>query len=111
MELKALYTATGLPVLQNKTYSSREEALSCPTGDVILAQSPETGLISNIAFDPAIVVYDQIIKTSRGVLHDFKPISMKSKASSAGISKARHSSMWAAEKADFSGNSDHTASQ
>jgi hypothetical protein len=59
MELRALYTATGLPVLQNKTFGSREEALACPTGDVILAQNPETGLVSNIAFDPTIVVYDQ----------------------------------------------------
>ena len=59
MQPKALYRAAGLPVLQNKTYGSRDEALNCPTGDVILAQSPETGLISNIAFDSASVVYDQ----------------------------------------------------
>ena len=66
MELKALYTATGLPVLQNKTYSSSEEALGCPTGDVILAQNPQTGLVSNIAFDPAIVVYDQNYQNEQG---------------------------------------------
>ncbi len=54
---KVLYRAEGLPVFQNRMFSSRDEAIACQRGDVVLAQSPRTGLISNIAFEPELVQY------------------------------------------------------
>jgi hypothetical protein len=53
-----LYRAERLPVLQNRIFHSEEEARNCATGDVELAQDPGTGLISNRAFRPELMVYD-----------------------------------------------------
>jgi SAM-dependent methyltransferase len=54
----ALYVARQLPVLQNRVFCSEVEARACATGDVVLAQDPETGLISNVTFEPSLVEYD-----------------------------------------------------
>jgi hypothetical protein len=54
----SIYSAAELPVLQNTTYSSAEEARSCPTGQVELCRDPHTGIVTNIAFDPSKIVYD-----------------------------------------------------
>lgn len=48
-----------LPVLQNKVYSTMEEAKNAVTGDVVLVQDVGSGLIYNSAFDPALLQYDQ----------------------------------------------------
>ncbi len=53
-----LYRVEGLPVLQNRVYSSAEEARTSPKGDVELVQDTETGLIRNRAFDPSLITYD-----------------------------------------------------
>jgi len=52
-----LYSASGLPVFQNCTYATQTEARGCPTGDMTLVQSQDTGLIYNETFDPALVTY------------------------------------------------------
>jgi hypothetical protein len=53
-----LLKAYGMPVFQNRMYDTVEEALSCPTGDILLVQNLLTGLIYNSKFDPSLVVYD-----------------------------------------------------
>jgi SAM-dependent methyltransferase len=53
-----LHRCEGLPVFQNRVYPTPEEARACATGDVLLAQNLETGLIANLAFNPDLIVYD-----------------------------------------------------
>jgi hypothetical protein len=48
----------GLPMLQNRVYATRDEALRTPVGDVVLVQDDATGLVRNAAFDPSRLVYD-----------------------------------------------------
>jgi SAM-dependent methyltransferase len=54
-----LFRAEGLPVLQNRVYDRREDALAATRGDVVLVQDAATGLVHNRAFDPALIVYDR----------------------------------------------------
>lgn len=58
MNINELFRAEDIPVFQNKMFRSRFEALHCPTGDVVLAQDMETGLVRNVAFDSSLVDYD-----------------------------------------------------
>jgi hypothetical protein len=58
MKHREIFRIESLPVLQNKTYRTREEAIACPTGDMVLVQDHETGLVFNAAFDPASLIYD-----------------------------------------------------
>jgi SAM-dependent methyltransferase len=58
VEEKYLYQQLGLPVFQNKIYSSPESAVRAVTGDVALVQSPESGLVGNALFQPALLDYD-----------------------------------------------------
>lgn len=55
---REIYRATGLPLLQNRAFSSADEARACAKGDVVLVQDLETGLIFNEAFDPSMINYD-----------------------------------------------------
>ena len=55
---RELFRAEGLPVLQNRAFASVTEAKAAPTGDVVLVQSKQTGLVFNAAFDPALLRYD-----------------------------------------------------
>lgn len=57
-KLLELYWCEGLPVFQNRVYPTPTEARACATGEVRLAQNLETGLISNIAFNPDLISYD-----------------------------------------------------
>jgi hypothetical protein len=52
------YRTGQLPLFNNRMYHSEEAARQCATGDVILAQDPITGLVSNHAFEPDRIVYD-----------------------------------------------------
>jgi hypothetical protein len=54
-----LFRAERLPVLQNRTFATRSEALASSTGDVSLVQNHHTGLICNQAFDASRAVYDE----------------------------------------------------
>ncbi len=49
----------GLPVLQNRTFASAVEARASRTGDVVLVQDEDTGLIFNSAFDASLLRYDR----------------------------------------------------
>lgn len=54
-----LYRSDNLPVLQNRVFDSYVDAIHCQTGDVVLVQDSESGLIYNQAFDPNLICYDE----------------------------------------------------
>lgn len=56
--MRELFRAERLPVLQNRTYETAAAAQASPTGDVVLVQDPQTGLVFNAAFDPSKLSYD-----------------------------------------------------
>jgi len=59
MTYRTLYECEGLPVLQNKTFATRDEAVQSGRGDMKLVQDEETGLIYNNAFNSEKLVYDE----------------------------------------------------
>lgn len=61
-----------LPVLQNRVYSSRDDAASCVKGDVDLAQDPATGIVCNRSFDPSLLVYDEHYQNEQAVSQVFQ---------------------------------------
>jgi SAM-dependent methyltransferase len=69
---RELFRAEGLPVLQNRVYASAEEAVSSPTGDVVLVQDLQTGLVFNSAFDADLLVYDQDYQNEQALSPVFK---------------------------------------
>jgi SAM-dependent methyltransferase len=71
-DVKQLYRLPCVPVLQNRLYDTRDEALECPTGDVSLVQNLTTGLIYNEAFRPELVVYDSSYQNEQGVSRAFQ---------------------------------------
>jgi hypothetical protein len=54
-----IYRQLQLPLLQNRVYDTRAEALAAPLGDVELVQCAATGLVHNRLFDPSALAYDQ----------------------------------------------------
>jgi hypothetical protein len=53
-------------------FETREEALACPTGDVILAQDASSGLVANIAYDPHLLRYDESYQNEQGISQQFR---------------------------------------
>lgn len=53
-----LYRATGLPVLQNRTFATAEQARTSGHADIVLVQDADSGLIFNQAFDADKLSYD-----------------------------------------------------
>lgn len=66
MTQRIIFEISGLPVLQNRVYNTPEEAIDCPTGDVLLVQDQESGIIFNAAFQPEKVVYDKNYQNEQG---------------------------------------------
>jgi len=64
---KYLYTQTGFPVFQNKTYTTRGEATTSPTGDINLHQDPRTGIVENASFNPDLINYDGDYQNEQGL--------------------------------------------
>ena len=54
----SVYRQNQFPVLQNRVYSSVEEARNCILGDIDIIQDLDTGLIFNAAFKSDLIVYD-----------------------------------------------------
>src|SRR5690606_32715799 len=65
-EHRELYKVSGLPIFQNRMYSSREEARTCAKGDMVLAENLATGLVSNLAFRPRLMEYDSKYQNEQG---------------------------------------------
>jgi len=59
MTQRELFRTEGLPVLQNRVFATSAEARASATGDVVLVQDLDTGLIFNAAFDSGKLEYDQ----------------------------------------------------
>ncbi len=72
MKPREIFRAEGLPVLQNRVFATATEALASATGDVVLVQSMDTGLIFNAAFDPERLVYDQNYQNEQACSGVFK---------------------------------------
>lgn len=69
--LREVYRAEQLPVLQNRMFATAEAARACARGDVVLVQSPETGLVFNRAFRPELVEYDADYQNEQGLSSAF----------------------------------------
>lgn len=67
-----IYRANDLPVLQNRVYSNRDDAVSCATGDVALVQDPKSGLIYNRLFCQDKLVYDSDYDNEQSHSHSFQ---------------------------------------
>lgn len=61
-----------LPAQQNKVYRSRDDAINCPKGNVLLVQDPDTGLVYNAEFIPELIVYDESHQNEQGCSLFFK---------------------------------------
>lgn len=66
MSDRELLRLKDMPVYQNKMFDSAVAALDCPRGDVVIAQDAQTGLVSNIAFDPSKLDYDVTYQNEQG---------------------------------------------
>jgi hypothetical protein len=67
-----LYRVEQLPIFQNRMYDSVEEARACPRGTVRLVQDLATGLVSNAAFCPELMVYDDRYQNEQAVSPHFR---------------------------------------
>lgn len=67
-----LFRAERLPVLQNRTFAKRSEAVASPTGDVVLVQDQPTGLVCNQAFDSSKLVYDETYQNEQACSATFR---------------------------------------
>lgn len=56
---RVLYQVEGLPVLQNRVYDTKEEAMACLTGSIKLVQDAKTGIVYNADFHPKDMIYDE----------------------------------------------------
>ncbi|MGI5212318.1 methyltransferase domain-containing protein [Plantactinospora sp. CA-290183] len=54
----------GMPVLCGVHFASRAEALASPLGAMWLGHCPGCGYVRNLAFDPALLVYDTTMDTN-----------------------------------------------
>ena len=72
MSSRELFSAQGLPVLQNRVFATEAEARASAAGDVVLAQNLDTGLICNAAFDPDRLEYDQNYQNEQACSGVFK---------------------------------------
>jgi SAM-dependent methyltransferase len=72
MSVRELMRLENLPVYQNKMFDTAVAARTCPRGDVFLAQDEASGLVSNIAFDPSKLDYDESYQNEQGHSSAFK---------------------------------------
>ena len=56
--VKILYEQQSVPLIQNKVYRTREEAINAPCIDVVLAQSLDNGFVFSANFTDFIIDYD-----------------------------------------------------
>ena len=70
-DLREVYRAEQLPVLQNRMFATAEAARACARGDVVLVQSAATGLVFNRAFRPELVEYDADYQNEQGLSSAF----------------------------------------
>ena len=66
MSERELLLLENLPVYQNKMFGSAAAARNCPRGEVLLTQDRTSGLVSNVAFDPGKLDYDESYQNEQG---------------------------------------------
>jgi SAM-dependent methyltransferase len=71
-QTRPLYQQQALPILQNRMYDTRAEAVACPKGDVVLVEDLRTGFVSNAAFRPELVVYDAHYQNEQALSASFQ---------------------------------------
>jgi SAM-dependent methyltransferase len=64
---KLLYQVEQLPIFQNRMYGTREEARSCPKGDIYLVEDQRSGLVYNAAFRSELMTYDANYQNEQAV--------------------------------------------
>ena len=64
---RLLYERRDLPIFQNRMYSTVEEALASPRGDVRLVEDQRTGLIFNESFNSELMIYDTAYQNEQAV--------------------------------------------
>lgn len=69
---KILYQGKNFPVFQNHMYQSREDAINCPKGDLIVVEDSITGLIYNQAFNQELLKYDEHYQNEQALSPAFK---------------------------------------
>lgn len=69
---REIYRAEQLPVFQNRMFASAQAGRECTRGDVVLAQSLETGLVFNRAFQPELMQYDADYQNEQGLSTAFQ---------------------------------------
>ena len=69
---QSVYRQNQFPVLQNRVYSSAEEARNCVLGDIDIVQDLDSGLIFNAAFKSDLMVYDANYNNEQGFSEVFK---------------------------------------
>jgi len=67
-----IYSQTGLPSFQNKTYATPAEAMAATIGDVELIQNPQTGLVYNHLFKPELLEYDEYYQNEQANSETFR---------------------------------------
>jgi hypothetical protein len=72
MKYRELFSVEALPVFQNKMFADRAAALACPTGNMMLIQDTDTGLIFNSAFDAGLLEYDADYQNEQACSKAFK---------------------------------------
>lgn len=58
-DVSVFFEARGVPTLVNFLHATREGAVECPRGDIVLALCGRCELMSNVAFDPSKLVYGE----------------------------------------------------
>ncbi len=72
MNAVAIFRANAVPVMVNRTYATRAEAVRCPVGDLRLVQDGATGLVHNAAFDARLISYDASYQNEQGLSPAFR---------------------------------------
>lgn len=72
MRQRKIYQQPDLPVFQNRLYKTSEEARNSPTGDILLIENNETGLIYNNAFNSTLLNYDASYNNEQSYSATFK---------------------------------------
>jgi hypothetical protein len=65
-EPASIYRVERLPIFQNRMFASAAAARTCARGDLDLVQDPQTGIVFNRAFDPAVMNYDADYQNEQG---------------------------------------------
>jgi len=72
MRPKTLFEAKDVPAYQNKMFDTREAALACPIGDVVLAQDASSGIVANTAYNEHLLRYDETYQNEQGISPQFR---------------------------------------